>query len=38
MADIFFQRAPLEALNASGARSLVAHLGIQIIEQGEDRW
>ncbi len=36
MADIFFQRAPLEALNASGARSLVAHLGIQIIEQGED--
>ena len=36
MADIFFQRAPLEALNASGAQSLVAHLGIQIIEQGED--
>lgn len=36
MAGVFLQRAPLEALNASGRDSLVAHLGIEITEQGED--
>lgn len=36
MSGPFVQRPPLDALNASGARSLVAHLGIQITEQGED--
>ncbi|MCX7557505.1 hotdog fold thioesterase [Xanthomonadaceae bacterium JHOS43] len=36
MAGPFIQRAPLEALNASGRDSLVEHLGIRIIEQGED--
>lgn len=36
MSGIFLQRAPLEALNATGRNSLVAHLGIVITEQGED--
>ena len=36
MAGIFLQRPPLAALNATGANSLVAHLGITITEQGED--
>lgn len=36
MADIFTQRPPLAAINASGADSMVAHLGITVTEQGED--
>ena len=36
MPDIFLQRPPLAALNATGAHSLVAHLGILVTEQGED--
>ena len=36
MSGPFVQRPPLDALNASGARSLVQHLGIQITELGED--
>ncbi|MDX9765566.1 MAG: hotdog fold thioesterase [Chiayiivirga sp.] len=36
MADIFIRRPPLAAINASGADSMVAHLGITVTEQGED--
>lgn len=36
MADIFTRRPPLAAINASGADSMVAHLGITVTEQGED--
>ena len=36
MAGPFLQRPALDALNASGRDSLVAHLGIEITEQGED--
>ena len=32
----FFRRPRLEELNASGSNSLVSHLGIEIIELGDD--
>ena len=36
MAGIFTRHPPLAGINASGADSLVEHLGITITEQGED--